>query len=178
MLGGKIERMRLAETTPDADLSADYLKAAKKAIAAEKKVEGKTLSLDGVVKSGEVYKVLRETEDQLEKERLDKLSEEYKAKKPEMVKGGGGDVLIAREEAEPSSPIITALPEKEEPAPAPKREVQMGGDALLPKPITADDIGKMEQHRSKRDAEEKEENNSEKRGLFSRLLRRDKKPRK
>ena len=178
VLGGKIERMRLAETTPDADLSADYLKAAKKAIAAEKKVEGKTLSLDGVVKSGEVYRVLRETEDQLEKERLDKLSEEYKVKKPEMVKGGGGDVLIAREEAELSSPIITALPEKEEPAPAPKREVQMGGDALLPKPITADDIGKTEQHRSKRDAEEKEENNSEKRGLFSRLLRRDKKPRK
>ncbi|MBO4262571.1 MAG: hypothetical protein J5903_02160, partial [Clostridia bacterium] len=173
----KFKRLELQKTETEEDYSADYLAEAKKLIEKEKEnpVEGKTIHLEGVVKSGDVYKVLKDTEDKLEKERLEKLKEEYAEKPVEKhTSGGDGDALMAREEATSSSPIITALPEKEKEEPVeqkPVTEVNVGGDALLPKPISVADIGKEDryasQHKSTPNTVKKE-----KKSIFSRLFKR------
>lgn len=109
--------------------------------------------------------------------------EAEKPEEPEKPKkdlsGAGGDALLVKKEAlEITQGIILELPEEEEPPVAPveperPKEEVIGGDALLPKPITLDALNDI-------DMQEADEyvmpapQTTEKKGLLSRLFRRRK----
>ena len=170
-LNKKHRTIVLADVEPDTDYSADYLKAAREKTSKDKKAE-KTVSLDGIIGPGDVYGVLIDTEEKLEEERLEKLKEEYAEKPVEKhFEGGGGDPLIARKEATDYSPVITSLPEKKkEPEEKVVTEVQAGGDALLPKPTAASEIGKKRFNSEKTSGTNAVKH--ERIGLFRRMFRR------
>ena len=92
----------------------------------------------------------------------------------------GGDPLIAKEEAEEvTQGIILQLPEEEEeePAPAPvelPKEEKVGGDALLPKPITLDALLYEEEIEELANNQETTPQPTGKKGLLSRLFKRKK----
>ncbi len=93
----------------------------------------------------------------------------------------GGDPLIAKEEAEEDTQgIILQLPEEEEeeqPAPAPvepPKEEKVGGDALLPKPITLDALLYEEELENQANDQETTPQPTEKKGFLSRLFKRKK----
>lgn len=136
--------LALRETKPDADYSADYLKAARKMMAKEKEVPSRTIDLEGVVKSSEVLAVLQRTDAALETERKERLKEEMSAPAP-LAEGGDGDALILRREAMMTADAnaVAVPPVEPAPQPQPKAPVPMGGDALTPKPITMEEIDKM-----------------------------------
>ena len=93
----------------------------------------------------------------------------------------GGDPLYFREEADiAADDVVTEIkPEKkqERQKSDASAEVPAGGDVLAPKPITMEEISRMNDKRSKVTvAEESLKNKTEKRGLFARLFgKKDKK---
>ncbi|MBO4540030.1 MAG: DUF2357 domain-containing protein [Clostridia bacterium] len=94
--------------------------------------------------------------------------------------GAGGDPLIAKEEAEEvTQGIILQLPEEEEEEPIPvpvepPKEEKVGGDALMPKPITLDALLYEEEMEEQERNAESTPQPTEKKGLLSRLFKRKK----
>ena len=134
----------LQRTTPDADYSEDYRQAAQR-LKGGRKGPQRTLSLDGIVGAGEVLEVLQRTDDDFRREREADMAAHPAPAAP--LDEGGGDALVMRREA--MVRVRTAAPEASQPeAPAaptpPPAPVPMGGDALTPKPITADDIDNLD----------------------------------
>ena len=95
------------------------------------------------------------------------------------ISGAGGDALLVKKEAlELQQGIILELPEEEEQPVAPvipeyPKEEAIGGDALLPKPITLDDLNDIDTQETDDYATPAPET-TEKKGLLSRIFRRRK----